>query len=142
MAELKFDLEKLLMQMPVDEETAMEKLNQIAVAMYGAIDPREYETYRMRQAFQNEHPRTELDAGLIAMNIDAVRTDSKGKISIMDEFYTHAVGSCRRFFLFFASGCLKRGNRCRISVLGWRDANENQYNRNIGPGRPGVCPRK
>ena len=69
MAELKFDLEKLLMQMPVDEETAMEKLNLIAVAMYGAIDPREYETYRMRQAFQNEHPRTELDAGLIAMNI-------------------------------------------------------------------------
>lgn len=83
LAELKSDLEKLLMQMPVDEETAMEKLNQIAVAMYGAIDPREYETYRMRQAFQNEHPRTELDAGLIAMNIDAVRTDSDGNVQII-----------------------------------------------------------
>ena len=59
------------------------KLNQIAVAMYGAIDPREYETYRMRQAFQNEHPQTELDAGLIAMNIDAVRTDSDGNVQII-----------------------------------------------------------
>lgn len=83
LAELKAELEALLMQMPVDEEKAMEKLNQVAVAMYGAVDPREYETYRMRSAFQKEHPRSELDANLIAMNIEAVRTDSDGNVKII-----------------------------------------------------------
>jgi hypothetical protein len=76
-------MEALLMRMPVDEERAMEKLNQIAVAMYSAVDPREYETYRMRSVFQAEHPRSELDTNLIAMNIDAVKTDSDGNVQII-----------------------------------------------------------
>lgn len=62
---------------------SMEKLNQVAVAMYGAVDPREYETYRMRSAFQKEHLRSELDANLIAMNIETVRTDSDGNVKII-----------------------------------------------------------
>ena len=83
LAELKSDMEALLMRMPVDEERAMEKLNQIAVAMYSAVDPREYETYRMRSVFQAEYPRSELDANLIAMNIDAVKTDIDGNVQII-----------------------------------------------------------
>ena len=51
--------------------------------MYEAIDPREYETYRMRAIFQKEEPHTELDANLIAMNIDSVRTDSDGNVQII-----------------------------------------------------------
>ena len=80
---LKAEMEKLLVQMPVDENQAMLKLNQIAVTMYDAVDPREYETYRMRSVFQAEHPRTELDAKLIAMNIETVKMDSDGNVKIL-----------------------------------------------------------
>jgi hypothetical protein len=37
----------------------------------------------MRSVFQAEHPRSELDANLIAMNIDAVKTDSDGNVQII-----------------------------------------------------------
>ena len=50
--------------------------------MYEVIDPREYETYRMRELFRREQPRTELDAMLIAMNISAVLVDSNGNVRI------------------------------------------------------------
>ena len=83
LTELKSDMEMLLMQMPEDEKSAMEKLNQIAVAMYRAVDPREYETYRMRAAFLAEHTRSELDANLIAMNIETVKVDSDGNVQII-----------------------------------------------------------
>lgn len=80
---LKAELESLMSQLPVDDEAAREKLSEVAVAMYEAIDPREYETYRMRTIFQKEEPHTELDANLIAMNIDSVRTDSDGNVQII-----------------------------------------------------------
>ena len=80
---LKAEMEKLLVQMPVDENQAMQKLNQIAVTMYDAVDPREYETYRMRTAFLAEHTRSELDANLIAMNIETVKVDSDGNVQII-----------------------------------------------------------
>lgn len=83
LTELKSDMETLLMQMPVDEKSAMEKLNQIAVEMYRAVDPREYETYRMRAAFLAECTRSELDANLIAMNIETVKVDSDGNVQII-----------------------------------------------------------
>ena len=67
----------------MDEKQAMQKLNQIAVTMYGAVDPREYETYRMRAAFLVEHTRSELDANLIAMNIETVKMDSDGNVQII-----------------------------------------------------------
>lgn len=50
--------------------------------MYETIDPREYESYRMRRVFQKEEPRSELDARLIAMNVSAVLVDSNGKVKI------------------------------------------------------------
>lgn len=79
---LKSELEELISQLPVDENRAREVLQEIAAEMYADIDPREYETQRMRRAFQKEEPRSELDANLIAMNISAVLVDSNGKVRI------------------------------------------------------------
>lgn len=79
---LKTDLEKLIGELPVDEERTRSKLMEIAVVMYEVIDPREYETYRMREVFRREQPRTQLDAHLIAMNISAVLVDSDGNVRI------------------------------------------------------------
>ena len=79
---LKTELDDLLARLPVDEERTREKLKEIVVAMYETVDPREYETYRMKRLFQKEHPRTELDALLIAKTISAVLTDSNGKVKL------------------------------------------------------------
>ena len=57
-------------------------LQEVAVAMYEAMDPREYETQRMRRIFQKEEPRSELDANLIMMSISAVMVDSNGNIKL------------------------------------------------------------
>ncbi len=79
---LKTELEALLARLPVDEERTREKLKEIAVAMYETIDPREYETYRIKRVFHQEQSRAELDARLIAIAISAVLVDSNGKIKI------------------------------------------------------------
>ena len=79
---LKAELEELISQLPVDENRAREVLQEIAAEMYADIDPREYETQRMRRAFQKEELCSELDANLIAMNISAVLVDSNGKVKI------------------------------------------------------------
>ena len=79
---LKAELEELICRLPVDENRTREVLQEIASEMYTEIDPREYETQRMRRAFQKEKPRSELDANLIAMNISAVMLDSNGKVRI------------------------------------------------------------
>lgn len=79
---LQFELDELINQLPVDEERARQVLQEIVVEMYTDIDPREYETQRMRRAFQNEKTRSELDANLIAMHISSVQVDSNGKVRI------------------------------------------------------------
>ena len=79
---LKTELEDLLARLPVDEERTREKLKEIAVAMYETVDPREYETDRMRRVFQKESARAELDARLIAIAISAVLVDGNGKVKI------------------------------------------------------------
>ena len=79
---LKAELEELISQLPVDEKSAREVLQEIAAEMYADIDSREYETQRMRRVFQKEGPHSELDANLIAMNISAVLVDSNGKVKI------------------------------------------------------------
>lgn len=79
---LKAELEQLISQLPVDEKLTREILQKIAAEMYTDIDPREYETQRMRRVFQNEELRMELDANLIAMSISAVLVDSNGKVKI------------------------------------------------------------
>lgn len=79
---LKSELDELIRQLPVDEERAWAVLQKTAVAMYEAMDPREYETQRMRRIFQKEEPRSELDANLIMMSISAVMVDSNGIVKI------------------------------------------------------------
>ena len=79
---LKTELEELLARLPVDEERTREKLQEIAVAMYEAVDPREYETYRMKRLFQKEQSRAELDAQLIAATISAVPVDGNGNVKL------------------------------------------------------------
>lgn len=78
---LKSELEELISQLPVDEERAWAVMQEVAAAMYEAMDPREYETQRMRRVFQKEKPRSELDANLIDANISAVMVDSKESVS-------------------------------------------------------------
>ena len=79
---LKSELEELIGQLPVDEKRAREVLQEIAAEMYADIDPREYETQRLRRLFQKETPHSELDANLIAMSISAVLVDGNGNIKI------------------------------------------------------------
>ena len=77
---LKSELEGLIGQLPVDENRAREVLQEIAAEMYADIDPREYETQRLRRLFQGEVPSSELDANLIAMSISAVLVDGNGYV--------------------------------------------------------------
>ena len=80
--ELKSELDELISQLPVDEERAWAVLQEAAAAMYEAMDPREYETQRMRRVFQREKPRSELDAKLIDASISAIMVDSNGNVKI------------------------------------------------------------
>lgn len=79
----KSELEELIRQLPVDEKQTQEKLMDVAVAMYEIIDSREYETYRMRRAFQREELRIGLDTEIIAKTISAIWITETGRIAIM-----------------------------------------------------------
>lgn len=79
---LKSELEGLIGQLPVDENRTREVLQEIAAEMYADIDPREYETQRLRRLLQKEVPGSELDANLIAMSISAVLMDGNGNVKI------------------------------------------------------------
>lgn len=79
---LQSELGVMLDNLPVDEKQAREKLIEVTVAMYEAIDPREYETHRMKKVFGNEQQRSELDACLVSQNVSAVTVTSTGKVKI------------------------------------------------------------
>ena len=79
---LQSDLEDLLGMLPVDEKQARQKLMETTVAMYKAIDPREYETYRMKRIFGREQRRTELDCNLLEQCVAAVTMNSMGKVKV------------------------------------------------------------
>ena len=79
---LQSELHSMLESLPVDEKKAREKLAEVTVAMYEAIDPREYETYRLKRIFGREQVRTELDADLLDQTVSAISIDSLGKIRI------------------------------------------------------------
>lgn len=79
---LQSELSEKMETLPVDEKQARKKLIEVTVAMYEAIDPKEYETHRMKKVFGNEQRRSELDACLISQNISAVTVESTGKVSI------------------------------------------------------------
>lgn len=79
---LQLELNDMMEKLPVDEKQAREKLIEVTVAMYEAIDPREYETHRMKKVFGNEQRRSELDAYLISQSIIAVTAESTGKVRV------------------------------------------------------------
>ena len=79
---LQAELEELLGMLPVDEMQARQKLMETTVAMYEAINPREYETYRLKRIFGVEQVRTELDSGLLEQTVAAVTMDSMGKVRV------------------------------------------------------------
>ena len=79
---LQTELEELLGMLPVDETQAIQKLMETTIAMYEAIDPREYETQRLKWLFGGEQIRTELDANLLDQCVSAVTVDSMGKVKI------------------------------------------------------------
>ena len=79
---LQAELEELLGMLPVDETQARQKLMETTVAMYEAIDPREYETHRLQRIFGSEQTRTELDSNLLEQTVTAVTVDSLGKVRI------------------------------------------------------------
>ena len=68
--------------LPVDEAQARQKLMETTVAMYEAIDPREYETNRLKRIFGSEEARTELDGSLLEQTVTAVTVDSMGRVRI------------------------------------------------------------
>ena len=79
---LQAELEELLGMLPVDEALARQKLMEATVAMYEAIDPREYETHRLKRIFGSEQTRTELDSNLLEQSVEAVTMNSMGKVRI------------------------------------------------------------
>ena len=76
------ELSEMMASLPVDEKKAREKLVEVTVEMYEAIDPREYETYRLKRIFGREQIRTELDADLLDQTVSAISIDSLGKVRI------------------------------------------------------------
>ena len=76
------ELEELLGMLPVDETQARQKLMETTVAMYEAIDPREYETHRLKRIFGLEQVRTEMDSNLLEQTVTAISMDSLGKVRI------------------------------------------------------------
>ena len=79
---LQGELEELLRMLPVDETQVRQKLMETTVAMYEAIDPREYETHRLKRIFGSEQVRSELDSNLLEQSVATVTMDSMGKVRI------------------------------------------------------------
>ena len=79
---LQAELEGLLEMLPVDETQARQRLMETTVAMYEAIDSREYETHRLKRIFGSEQLRSELDSNLLEQTVAAISMDSLGKVRI------------------------------------------------------------
>ena len=79
---LQAELEELLRMLPVNEKQASHKLIETTVAMYEAIDPREYEAHRLKRIFSKERVRMELDSNLLEQAVTSVTIDSLGKVKI------------------------------------------------------------
>lgn len=79
---LQAELEGLLEVLPVSEMQARQKLMETTAAMYEAINPREYETQRLKRIFGKEQIRTELDANLLEYSVSTITVNSIGKVGI------------------------------------------------------------
>lgn len=79
---LQSELSSMMELLPVDEKQVREKLLEVTVAMYEAIDPREYETYRLKRVFSREQAKSEMDPGLLNQTVSSVTIDSLGKVRV------------------------------------------------------------
>ena len=77
------ELDAQLQVSPINEERTRTIMMELAAATYEAIGSEEYETYRMRQVFRQEQPRSELDARLIDDNIQSIQVDSRRKVRVI-----------------------------------------------------------
>ena len=77
------ELDALLQVSQINNERAEAVIMELAAATYEAVGPEEYETYRMRQVFRQEQPRSELDARLINDNIQSIQVDSRRKVRLI-----------------------------------------------------------
>jgi hypothetical protein len=77
------ELDALLQVSQINNERAGEVMMELAAATDEAVGPEEYETYRMRQVFGQEQPRSELDARLINDNIQSIQVDSRRKVRLI-----------------------------------------------------------
>lgn len=81
-AALQTELDKLLEEQPVDENTAKPLILSLAAIRYAEIGNGEYETERLRDIFARMKPISELDAGLLAETLSSVSVQRGGKIKI------------------------------------------------------------
>ena len=77
------ELDALLQVSQINNERAGAVMMELAAATYEAVGPEEYETYRMRQVFGQELPRSELDVRLINDNIQSIQVDSRRKVRLI-----------------------------------------------------------
>ena len=79
---LQSELEEIMQELPVDEGRATRKLMEIAQVLYENIDPREYETRRLRRIFGKEECNPELDADLIAATVEEILVDGNDRVRL------------------------------------------------------------
>ena len=77
------ELDALLQVSQINNERAGAVMMELAAATYEAVGPEEYETYRMRQVFGQELPRSELDTRLINDNIQSIQVDSRREVRLI-----------------------------------------------------------
>lgn len=76
------ELDAVMAQQPIDEDTAQKLILSIAAAQYGAIGNEEYETARLQRVFAQAQPMTQLDAELLQSTVSAIFTTSNGALAI------------------------------------------------------------
>ena len=79
---LQSELEEIMQELPVDEGRATRKLMEIAQVLYENIDPREYETRRLRRIFGKKEYSSELDADLIAATVEEILVDGNDRVRL------------------------------------------------------------
>ena len=80
--QLQRELDSVMAQQPIDEQTAQTLILAIAAAQYSAVGNEEYETARLQRVFAQAQPMTELDAELLQSIVSAIFSTSNGALAI------------------------------------------------------------
>lgn len=80
--QLQRELDSIMAQQPIDEDTAQKLILSIAAVRYSAIGNDEYETVRLQRVFAQAQPMTQLDAELLQSTVSAIFTTSNGALAI------------------------------------------------------------